>query len=167
MAPEFFPFLLCAGLVAAIVVVAVAAVFVRWPQRFLEWLFPRIVKHLRALLLVLLAFLVAVLVIAAVNIRQQYFLNEPMAMAAADGNLQRVQQLLDRGAKADSWGPDFVQTALIGAAQGGHRDVVELLLKRGADPSLKDDDGKTALERAREGGYTDIADVLVKAGARE
>jgi hypothetical protein len=175
MAPEFFPLFAVAGLLAAIIVVLLLAVFVKWPQRFLIWLFPlisnrlfpAIVKYLRAILLIALIPLVCFLVLVVFLTYHQYFLNEPMAGAAGEGNLARVETLLDRGADADSWGIDFVEPALISAIKGGHRDVAELLLKHGADPSIKDSDGKSALQHARDGRHQDIVDVLVKAGAKE
>ena len=167
MAPEFFPFVLCALLVGAIAVVFLAAVFVRWPRRILELVFPLVLKYLRLLLLLALLPLIALLFVTGYSVRQQYFLNEPMASAAAEGNIKEVRVLLDRGASPDSWGIDFAYPAIVAAAEGGHADIVELLLSKGADPSLRDSEGKSALERARHGGHDDVVALLLKAGARE
>ena len=167
MAPEFFPFLLCALLVGAILLVLGAAVFVQWPRRILQLVFPLVLKYLRPLLLLALVPLFALLLLTGWSLRQQYFLNEPMASAAAEGHIDRVRALLDRGASPNAWGVDLVYPALVAAAEGGHADIVELLLSRGADPSLRDGEGQSALQRARQGGHDDVVALLLKAGARE
>ena len=167
MAPEFFPFLLCAFLVGAILVMLGAAMFVQWPRRILQLLFPLVLKYLRPLLLLALVPLLTLLLLTGWWVRQQYFLNEPMASAAAEGNIDRVRALLDRGASPNSWGIDFVYPALVAAAEGGHADIVELLLSRGADPSLRDGEGQSALQRARHGAHDDVVAILLKAGARD
>jgi hypothetical protein len=167
MAPEFFPFVLCGLLAIAIVVVASAAVFVQWPRRILERVFPLVLKFLRPLLLLALVPLIALLLVTGLSVRQQFFLNEPMASAAAEGNFARVRLLLDRGASPDSWGVDFVEPALVSAADGGHSDIAQLLLEKGADPSIRDSKGMSALQHARQGGHADVVVLLLKAGARE
>ena len=128
MAPEFFPFLLCAFLVGAILAVLLAAVFMQWPRSILQFVFPLVLRYLRPLLFLALVPLVCLLLLVGFSVRQQYFLNEPMASAAAEGNITQVRALLDRGASPNSWGVDFAYPALVGAAEGGHADVVELLL---------------------------------------
>jgi Ankyrin repeats (3 copies) len=167
MAPEFFPLFFCMFLVGAIVVVAIAAVYVERTRRILGFVFAFVLKYLRPLLLFALVPIVLMLLGWGWAIRQQFFLNEPMASAAAQGNIDRVRMLLDRGASPDSWGVDFVRTALISAADEGHTDVVELLLSKGADPSLRDDKGKSPLEHAREHGHEDVVALLLKAGGEE
>jgi ankyrin repeat protein len=111
--------------------------------------------------------MIVMLVATGLAIRQQFFLNEPMASAAAQGNIDRVRMLLDRGASPDSWGIDFVSTALVSAANQGHADIVELLLSKGADSSLRDSEGRSALQLARQHGHEDVVALLLKAGGEE
>ena len=154
MAPEFLPFiaagfLLLASLVAMAVLAIVFVVRKRLPRP-----------------LTLLAFLstcglLLVTGFCVSGVRQQYFLDEPMASAAASGRLAEVRQLLDKGASPDAWGVDYVSPALVGAAEGGHVVVVKLLLERGADPDRRDSGGKTAAERAREGGHIGVVDLIL------
>ncbi len=94
-----------------------------------------------------------------------YGLNEPLAGAAADGDVTRVRSLLARGASPNAEGPDGSFTALIAAAENGHAEIVRLLLDRGADINRRDFEGKTALDRAREAGHAEIVQILERAGA--
>jgi len=167
MAPEFFPLFFVLFLAGAILVVLLAAIFIEWPRRILGLLFAFVLKHLRPILILVLLTMLVMLVATAYSIRQQFFLNEPMASAASQGDIDRVRELLDRGASPDSWGPDFVSTALISAADRGHADVVELLLSKGADPSLCDSKDVSPLQHAREHGHEDIVALLIKAGGEE
>jgi hypothetical protein len=167
MAPEFFPLFICVFLAGAIVVLAIAAVYVQVTRRILGFVFAFVLKYLRPLLLIALVPMVAMLLAWGWAIRQQFFLDEPMASAAAQGNIEEVRKLLDRGASPDSWGIDFVSTALTSAAAQGHADVVELLLSKGADPSLRDSKGMTALQHARERGHEEVAALLLKAGGEK
>ena len=59
------------------------------------------------------------------------FLDEPLYIAARNGNAREVKELLARGADPEATfkGP---QTAMQAAQEGGHADVVEILKKAGA-----------------------------------
>jgi hypothetical protein len=165
MAPEFFPFIGFAFLVFVVIVaLAVSAVlfalalYLRW-RRSARW------ASRLAIALCCASFAAAILVSAGVvilggEIRQQYFLNEPLVTACGDGDMTKVQELLARGASPDAYGIDFVGTALIAAASSGHREIVTLLLRRGAHVGLEDSSGRTAAERARENGHDEIAQML-------
>jgi len=54
-----------------------------------------------------------------------YGLNEPLASAAAEGDLARVRFLLKIGASPNAEGVDNVYTALTGAADAGHTEICE------------------------------------------
>lgn len=91
-------------------------------------------------------------------------LTELMA-CAADGDMDRVRELLAYGVKIDARSNDG-GTALMYAARNNHLGVVKILLNAGADPSLKTDNGSTALDIARKGGGADIAALLAQAANR-
>jgi hypothetical protein len=151
MAPEFIPVFVCFGLiiasVAACILVGCTALIRRHGPLFLMAAIPT-------------AGLPIVTGLCARGVRQQFFLNEPMAIAADQGDVDEVRRLLDRGASPDSWGVDSVNTALIGAARHGHARVVQLLLERGANPAISDGDRKSALQHAREGGHQEVVRLL-------
>jgi ankyrin repeat protein len=154
MAPEFFGCFLAFGLLAVCVVLGVLALL---PRRF----------GTRKLGLLGLAPAAVLLIFFLLHLRQQFFLNEPMAIAAHQGKIDEVRRLLDRGASPDSWGVDCVDTALTGAANGGHADIVRLLLDRGANPNLANAQGRTALFYATVHRNTQIEQTLLKAGAEK
>lgn len=83
----------------------------------------------RKWLAVPLVHLLILLVWAAVC-RQLFWLDEPMARAAGQGNIVEVEYWLDRGASPD--GAIDGTPALTLAREAGHEDVVVLLLSRGA-----------------------------------
>lgn len=90
--------------------------------------------------------------------------------AAMRGNLERVQDCLDRGADLEvkdqyDWVPLLLTTPLVWAAYGGHTEVVRLLLDRGADIEANDKDGDTAVMWAVRNGETEVVRLLLERGA--
>ncbi|WP_148618653.1 ankyrin repeat domain-containing protein [Mariniblastus fucicola] len=69
----------------------------------------------------------------------------PLAWAAAMGQRQIVEMLLQHGADVNEH-DRFFGTPLHRAVRVGHTDIVKLLLENGADPEVKDGKGKTALQ---------------------
>ncbi|MCJ1432343.1 hypothetical protein MMC27_001699 [Xylographa pallens] len=83
-------------------------------------------------------------------------------IAASQGMLDPIKQLLDAGAKVDLL-PDSKNpwdTPLFAACHSGHREVVELLLSRGAQLEVPDTMHGTARKAARDGGQDEILTVL-------
>ena len=154
MAPEFLPFI-AAGVLILASLVAMAVLAIVFVVR------KRLPRPLPLLALLSTSGLLLVTGFGVSSVRQHYFLDEPMAIAAASGRLAEVQQLLDKGASPDAWGVDYVSPALVGAAEEGHVAVVKLLLERGADPDLRDSGGKTAAERARERGHVEVVQLIL------
>jgi hypothetical protein len=154
MAPEFFGFFLAMGLLAACLVLILLALL---PRRL----------RVRKFALLSIVPVAGMFLLMVWHLRQQFFLNEPMASAASAGNIDEVRSLLERGASPDSWGVDCIETALVGAAGGGHTEIVQLLLDQGANPNLADYRGRTALALARGNGHKEIERALLKAGAKE
>ncbi len=89
---------------------------------------------------------------------------EKLRLAAAEGNLLRVQTFLDQGVTAQAADGHGV-TALHLAAKHGHRDVVALLLERGAPVNPAKQDGVTPLFIAAQEGQRDVVALLLKKGA--
>jgi hypothetical protein len=70
-------------------------------------------------------------------------------LAAYSGNLQLMEQLLDRGAAIDATNKEG-ETSLAYAARKGMSATVRLLLQRGADESLQDQYGEAAFDYAED-----------------
>uniref|UniRef100_A0AAQ5ZBN1 KAP NTPase domain-containing protein n=1 Tax=Amphiprion ocellaris TaxID=80972 RepID=A0AAQ5ZBN1_AMPOC len=88
----------------------------------------------------------------------------PLMVAAEQGNLEILQELIRRGANVnlddvDCW------TALISAAKEGHVEVVRELLENNANLEHRDMGGWTALMWAAYKGRTDVAQLLLEKGA--
>ncbi len=79
--------------------------------------------------------------------------------AAAIGNNEIVQLLLDKSAYIDAESPNKT-TPIMMAAQGGHILTVKLLLDEGADATLRNNAGMTAIDFAIKAEHNDIAEGL-------
>ena len=88
-----------------------------------------------------------------------------LSLAAAQGDLPLVQQLLEEGTDindTDAWG----HTPLMSASWAGQMPVVRVLLERGADVNSTTSDDWTALRFAKAQGHPDVVAVLKAAGAK-
>ncbi len=85
--------------------------------------------------------------------------NTALMVAAAHGDVQQVQNLIDQGAEIDARGR-IGNTALIYAAQEGHTEIVETLIEAGADINVYNDYRATADNLAKGHGHRDIAKTL-------
>ncbi|XP_054964259.1 kinase D-interacting substrate of 220 kDa isoform X18 [Pan paniscus] len=88
----------------------------------------------------------------------------PLMIAAEQGNLEIVKELIKNGANCnledlDNW------TALISASKEGHVHIVEELLKCGVNLEHRDMGGWTALMWACYKGRTDVVELLLSHGA--
>lgn len=91
-------------------------------------------------------------------------LNKKLFKAAEEGNIKKVEQLLNNGADVNAKG-DEEKTVLMVAAKGGHSDIIGLLTDKKADVNAKGDDDRTALTMAAWYGHLDIVRLLIKKGA--
>lgn len=88
----------------------------------------------------------------------------PLIQAASDGDLERVQTLLNQGANLNAQTLKGY-TALMLAAAGNHGAIVQALLAKGADLNLQTDKGYTALMLAAAEGHAAIVRGLLERGS--
>jgi ankyrin repeat protein len=85
---------------------------------------------------------------------------EKLRMAAAEGNLLRVQTFLGQGISAQAADGRGV-TPLFLAANHGHRNVVALLLERGVAMNPVRQDGVTPIFIAAQAGQREVVALLL------
>lgn len=87
--------------------------------------------------------------------------------AAAGGDLEKVEQLVDKGLDVNN--RDLAgSTALIQAATEGHTKVVKYLISKGADVNVKEKSmNLSALSAAASRGHLDTVRILLDAGATD
>jgi ankyrin repeat protein len=83
----------------------------------------------------------------------------PLHYAAANGHDDIVKLLLDKSAYVDAGSPNGT-TPLMMAARGGHVSTVKLLLDNGADLTVKNQIGLTALDFAKTYKEPDVVEGL-------
>jgi ankyrin repeat protein len=91
--------------------------------------------------------------------------NGDLLLASRNGNLDKVNELLNNGADVNAADDSDQKTALHEAAIYGHTDVVSLLLAKGADVNVQDEYGYTPIHWAAENGHTDVVSLLLEKGA--
>lgn len=84
--------------------------------------------------------------------------------AARKGNIDKVKDLIQRGADIDTFNEMGI-TALMWAAMEGRADLVKLLVNQGADVNMSTKTGNTALIWAASNNHTDIIETLLQHGA--
>src|SRR5436305_767526 len=92
------------------------------------------------------------------------YLDKKLVGETHRGRLDRVEDLLDKGASIDKLASDGM-TPLMRAAYARHCDLVELLLERGANPNATAKDGASALFWACVRGHESVADLLIAANS--
>ena len=114
----------------------------------------------KALLLVLLA-------APSLTASQQLPDDEALREAARQGELARIEELLDQGVAVDE-PTRYGATALFYAADRGHFAIVRLLVERGANVNVRDTFyGATVIGRTVAGDHLDIAQYLLEQGAED
>ncbi|KAK7066471.1 hypothetical protein SK128_007029 [Halocaridina rubra] len=88
----------------------------------------------------------------------------PLILAAANGHVELVRELLEQGAEPNATRHTGTG-ALFFAAQGGFLDIVNLLLDHGGKINQASKDGGTALIVAAQCGHWDVVQELLRRGA--
>lgn len=99
-------------------------------------------------------------------IDENWFENERLHRAAADGDIPEMRLLLAATFKLNVF--DYLSfTPLHYAIKGEHYKAAEWLLDQGADVNANEQDkiGETPLSVASQGDYPEIAELLLKRGA--
>eukprot|EP00949_MAST-11_sp_MAST-11-sp1_P002706 g2706.t1 len=83
-------------------------------------------------------------------------------VAASDGNLERVQELVQADAELVNAHDENGYSPLAAAASYGHIEIIRFLIRNGADVNFQDTEGDTALHCV---STAEAFDVLLEAGA--
>ena len=122
-------------------------------------------------------YLVSVFLIALLSGCYSYEGMTPLMLAAKSGNVQKLNELVERDADVDQTS-QYGWTALMFASWQGHEQIVEKLLDAGADPNIVSKyipsyfetvggySSSTALTEAVIENHTSIANLLIDRGAQ-
>ena len=91
----------------------------------------------------------------------------PLHMAAQDGLLVEVKQLVIGGHDVNQRDEKYGFTPIHQAVFFDHQAVVEFLIAQGANVNAKNNAGSTPLHLARGKGHSDIVELLTQHGAVE
>ncbi|HLK60288.1 MAG TPA: ankyrin repeat domain-containing protein [Chthonomonadaceae bacterium] len=136
-----------------------------WPVAIIAWFLyirkqkpPKLFRYAGTL------FIVTMPLLAAISMGKYMLLDEPLVIAAKEGDVVKVRSLLAMGADPDA---SFKgNPALEQAAAEGHQEIVHLLLSHGAWPDTRNDWSKqTALESAKKNGHAEVVNMLKQAQA--
>lgn len=87
----------------------------------------------------------------------------PLLKAAGKGDINKVKELLDKGADINEW--KYGLCALIIAAQNGNMEMAKLLIDRGANLDIQAGGGWSPLGQAARAGQGEMVDLLLARGA--
>ena len=88
-----------------------------------------------------------------------------LIIAAGEGDMGTVRELLAEGVYVNGKTGIFDYTALYSASYYGHANIAEVLLENGADVNAETGNGWTALRIASQEGYIDVVKILLGYGA--
>lgn len=89
-----------------------------------------------------------------------------LILAASDGQVATIKQLLDQGADSSTKDEDGGGTAILRAVDGGYVSTVQMLLKYNADIHCLDNNRRGLLHGAAIGGHEEIVSLLLKRGLK-
>ena len=96
-----------------------------------------------------------------------YYLPSELRIAATNGDLRRVDELLKAKVNVNQQLGLPSNSVLNRAVEGGNSEVVEAVLKAGADPNAVGETGMTALMMAAFFGKPAIIEILLRHGAKK
>ncbi|HSK66103.1 MAG TPA: ankyrin repeat domain-containing protein [Anaerolineales bacterium] len=91
-------------------------------------------------------------------------INTQLILAAGEGDVEQVSQLLAQGANVTAQDEDG-RTALIAAAYRNHLTVAGLLIEAGADVNIQDETRQSAYLISTSEGYLELLHLTLEAGA--
>lgn len=115
--------------------------------------------------MIILCFLLVTAISCSATPPDQSSFKEPMLKAAFKGDIEAIQQLLDKGANVNLVLRKDGATALMIVSANGYIEAVRLLLKRGASVNQGDTFNYTALVCAVRSNQYSIAQLLLEHGA--
>ena len=89
-----------------------------------------------------------------------------LMLAAANGNVESVRALINKGAEVNAREYTHGWTALVYSIWNQDIHIVEELLNSGADTKSRDKENRTPLEHARISGDADVIRLLERLKAR-
>jgi ankyrin repeat protein len=110
---------------------------------------------------------VAVVVGATYYLYYSYYLPSELRIAATNGDLRRVDELLKAKVNVNKQLGLPSNSVLNRAVEGGNPEVVEAVLKAGADLNAVGETGMTALMMAAFFGKPAIIEILIRHGAKK
>jgi ankyrin repeat protein len=101
----------------------------------------------------------------AVAFVSEVIYTNPLSEAAANGDINKVLDLLAANADPNAAEPDG-NTPIFVAVEIGNTEIVRALLTFGADVNVRNDDGETPLMQLNETAEAALAALLIEAGAK-
>jgi ankyrin repeat protein len=92
-------------------------------------------------------------------------LMQSICEAAAEGDIHKVELILQDNPRLVKGKDDSGSTPLHIAVRNGHRNLAELFIHRGTKINARDSKGQTALHLAVAGNHIDIVELLIEEGA--
>lgn len=91
--------------------------------------------------------------------------SESLLVAAKNGKLEIVKELVERGANINDAAVKTGKTALMFAAWAGHVVIAQWVIANGADVNQVDNSGDSAIMYAAKRGHINIVQLLIETGA--
>jgi ankyrin repeat protein len=92
-------------------------------------------------------------------------IDRDLLVAVENGDLERLMELIEKGADALGIKTDEGYTLLHWASYYGHKDIVKYLIEIGANVNTTSIDGKTPIYWAKQNGHREVVDLLIHYGA--
>lgn len=109
--------------------------------------------------------IIALIFIFLFSCSNQEDLDEQMVGMARKGDIEKVKELIGKGANIDASDKKYNATALMWAAHEGHIEILNYLIANRATIDASKPSGQTSLWFAAQKGQLEAAEILIKNGA--